>query len=202
MKINLDENLIFRKPTMIIFFKDFNDFVDGETKINPEDDSNISIAVVIKKCKAITRFFNSSPKSLNLLKEEFQKRNQKYHALMQSTPTRWNSVLDMLVNLYDALDCVNVVLLKIDHNVTLLTKREMDILPDVIAVLTPFKTATTSLSGEKYATVSTIIPAVGILLDKITYSVQVQTEAGKEFRILVENLIRQKLMIYETRMYV
>lgn len=82
----------------------------------------------------------------------------------------------------------------------MLYDEDLEIIDDMLQCLRPFADITTEFSGEKYTTMSLVIPNVNILLSELrTMDTEMKTEAG---RMLLEGLIErteERLLKYETR---
>lgn len=101
----------------------------------------------------------------------------------------------------EANDCINVVLGKVKHakDVVGLNSGEYEVLYDLVTCLSDFDTATIGLSGQKYVTVSLIIPTVKSLINDLEESLnKCKTSTGKIFGEDLLNFCRRKLMIYES----
>ncbi|CAH1100846.1 unnamed protein product [Psylliodes chrysocephalus] len=117
-----------------------------------------SIEDLIEKVKNIVSFFKRS----NLAKERldsFQKQNNKSpKKLIQSVPTRWNSVFYMLERILELKEEVRASLAVLGHeNLHLLTNNDFEDLSQLVNILKPLESATKLMSGEKYVTLSSVI---------------------------------------------
>ncbi|XP_041675595.1 uncharacterized protein LOC108105577 isoform X4 [Drosophila eugracilis] len=62
---------------------------------------------------------------------------------------------------------VNDILLNVCNELTMLNGNELQLLNDIIPLLSPIEEATKIVSGDSYCTASTIIPMVNILKEKL-----------------------------------
>ena len=172
---------------------------------------SISVPVVVKKVKRIVQYFNQSPKNVNVLRKELKKRKKPYRSLVQDCNTRWNSTFYLLKRFQDAVDCINVVLSKIKHDLPVLSAEEYALIPHVIEMLSLFESFTTDLSGETYVTISMIIPYVNTLYDELWKIKRALSEKFKEqhtsayqsevisfLNSLIES-VEKKLFLYEEK---
>lgn len=120
--------------------------------------------------------------------------------LIQSVYTRWNSSYDMLERFYAARDCINVILMRTENDIPLLTPAEIEIIPEILKLLKPFVVATEQMSGDKYETVSLIIPFTKEILTTLAAEKPLHlTNPGKTLRNHLISLAEAKLLPYETR---
>lgn len=90
--------------------------------------------------------------------------------LIQDVVTRWNSPVEMLSRFVSLHASVNFTQIEHEHKAP--------------RVLTPFKDATNDLSGETYATMSSVIPQIFIIREKLNKC----TPATKPAILLLKNL--------------
>lgn len=117
-----------------------------------------SINHLIEKIKLIVAFFKRS----NLAKEKldsFQKQNEKTpKKLIQSVPTRWNSIFYMLSRFLELKEEIRATLAVLgQEHIQQLTNNEFDLIDGLIKILAPLESATKTMSGEKYVTLSSVI---------------------------------------------
>jgi len=97
---------------------------------NDEVPVRTSAMSLIKQCKKITRFFNTSTKAMAQLRKELEKRpNCNIQNVIQEVSTRWNSTFLMLERISAIIDEINIVLLRVKHNVEFLNRDEIAALP-------------------------------------------------------------------------
>ncbi|KMQ90940.1 zinc finger bed domain-containing protein 1-like protein [Lasius niger] len=175
-------------------------FESDESENLVADHNEVSVYIILKKCKRITTFFHSSPKKSAELKKELNLRQMEITTLVQSVYTRWNSSYEMLQRIYKTLDCINIILLKSKNNIPLLNHEETECIPDILACLKIFSVMTEKLSGESYATISLLIPCTKQILIKLgNLESTIKTQAGQKFRKLLIKLSEDRLLQYETR---
>ncbi|XP_072400709.1 zinc finger BED domain-containing protein 4-like [Diabrotica undecimpunctata] len=116
------------------------------------------IESLIEKVKLVVSLFKRS----NLAKEKldwYQKQNGKDpKKLIQAVPTRWNSVyymLERIVNLKEEVRASIAVLG--NENVPCITNTDFEEINQLIKILGPLESATRTMSGEKYVTLSSVI---------------------------------------------
>lgn len=87
----------------------------------------------------------------------------KIRKLILDVATWWNSTFYMAERFIQMASMVNEILLNDVNGPEMLTSREMVELKDLQPLLRPFEYVTKKISGEKYTTLSKIIPTVNIL---------------------------------------
>lgn len=89
-----------------------------------------------------------------------------YHQLFGDVPTRWGSKAAMLERFLEQEECIRRVLVN-DRKASHLLPgwQQIDVMKSVHQALKPLSEFTNILSGEKYATVSSILPLLSILND-------------------------------------
>lgn len=154
----------------------------------------------MKKGKQIAAFFHRSSKASSLLEKECKARGVQYYRLVQCVVTRWNSLYFMMNRIRKCHKSINFVLVSLKSALDMLYDEDLEIIDDMLQCLRPFADITTEFSGEKYTTMSLVIPNVNILLSELrTMDTEMKTEAG---RMLLEGLIErteERLLKYETR---
>ena len=165
---------------------------------NLEDD--VSVYTMLKKCKRIVDFFHRSPLQNKNLMPELRQRNQPETKLIQYCYTRWNSSYLMLESINKSADAITIVSIKSGAKVPHLKSTERQAIPEILIVIKPFVDATEKLSGDKYSTMSLIIPCTKLILlelDDVLPKIM-SVEVIKFHSKLIE-LTKERLLIYETR---
>lgn len=153
---------------------------------------NHDVVTLIETVKRIVSHFKRSTQSTEKL-IEYQVRNNepnnKPKKLIQDVSTRWNSTYFMLKRFVLLQEPIKATLALIDKDLPVLTPVQWKMLCELILVLKPFYTVTKTVSGEKYATGSLVIPLTNSLftvcgkLKERNFSPQVKevvTELNKE----------------------
>lgn len=78
--------------------------------------------------------------------------------LILDVPTRWNSVFYMLQRFLNLFNYIATILLDLLEAPEMITNRQRDELQEIISLLRPMEAMTTQLSGDKYSTLSCVIP--------------------------------------------
>lgn len=149
------------------------------------------------KCGCIVSHFKYSTKaSYNLLKMQEQLKLDTLK-LKQDVRTRWNSTFYMLERLLQVKISLSATLPLLDSPPTNLDSNEWLLTEDVVALLRPFENVTAILSGEKYPTLSLVIPFV-LRLRRAIDSKTPELELGKCLKRSLSSIIEKRLGVYET----
>ena len=108
--------------------------------------------------RKIVGHFKHSVQSKGKLDKMQKEMNKPEHTLIQDVRTRWNSTHDMAERLVEQRWVIHRVLDECDRSELDLEPGQWKILEAVMEILSPFKSATERLSGEKYPTLSLVYP--------------------------------------------
>lgn len=117
--------------------------------------------------------------------------------LKHDVRTRWNSIFYMLERLLEVKISLSATLPQLDSSSPNLDSNEWTIIEAVVALLRPFENVTVILSGEKYLSLSSVIPLVFGLRNAIQNKTPV-TELGKNLKRSLSAVIEKRLAVYET----
>ncbi|CAG9833257.1 unnamed protein product [Diabrotica balteata] len=126
--------------------------------VNDALKNNTEFQCILNKCKKIVGHFNHSALSCNKLKSVQQQMGFPVLKVKQDVTTRWNSTLLMLERLVTIKDALSITMTKIDKAPEFLDASEWGVIEESLKLLKPLEIMTTALSGEKYPTLSTVIP--------------------------------------------
>ena len=106
----------------------------------------------------------------------------------------------MLENINEVLDAITIVLIKSGSKASLLNSIERQIIPETLMVLKPFIDATEKLSGDKYPTMSLIIPCTKLIFSELEDILpKITSEEVLKFHTKLTELTQERLLPYETR---
>ncbi|CAB3240809.1 unnamed protein product [Arctia plantaginis] len=123
--------------------------------------------VTLKKVKEIVTYFSSSCKAKEKLLEyqaKVQGSSQPL-VLINSVPTRWNSIYFMIERFVNLQDSIRATTPNVDVDLPILLIEEWTALRQLCKVLKPFEEATKELSVEKYVSASKAIAVINGLKD-------------------------------------
>lgn len=113
---------------------------------------------ILKKCRAIVGHYKHSAKATASLEDCQRQLELPALKLIQDVETRWNSEHDMLSRLLQLKAAVCLELATSDTTIASLTPQEWRTVEGLVKALAPVASATKDLSGQKYATLSAVIP--------------------------------------------
>ena len=124
-----------------------------------------SVKKALGQCQRCVEHFNSSTKATYKLQEKQQLLKIPQHALIQDCITRWGSTLHMLQRLQEQQVAIIATLMESKNTHLMPEGSEWNIIDELVNILTLFNLATETLSGEKYPTISMIVPLLYKLLN-------------------------------------
>lgn len=158
---------------------------------------NDLLTQLLKKCRAIVGHFKHSVVATEKLKNMQKQMGLSELKVKQDVPTRWNSSLIMLERLLAIKEPLSAVITSLPKAPEFLSAAEWDILVDCVRILKPVEKLTVVLSGEKYPTMSLIIP----LIKGLQYSIKSRkplTACGKNLQEHILEVISRRLGILES----
>lgn len=157
---------------------------------------NKQLAIILQKCKNIVSHFKHSALSAEKLANMQTQMNTPQLKIKQDVATRWNSTYTMLQRLIEIKAPITAVMSSLPKAPQMLCADEWLAIEDCLPVLKPFDLMTKSLSGEKYVTLSTIIPLVRGLQYSLN-QVTCQSDIGKKLKTDLSGIISRRLSGYE-----
>ena len=124
-----------------------------------------SVKKALGRCRKCVEHFNRSTKATYKLREKQQLLKIPQHAVIQDCITHWGSTLHMLQRLQEQQAAIAATLMESKDTHLMPEGSEWKIIDELVNVLTPFNLATETLSGEKYPTISMIVPLLHKLLN-------------------------------------
>ncbi|XP_050054962.1 zinc finger BED domain-containing protein 4-like [Aphis gossypii] len=114
----------------------------------------------------------------------------------QDVPTRWNSSLIMIERLVNIKAPLSAAMSTLPQAPNYLNASEWEIILDCTHILKPFEIMTAELSGEKYPTLSVVIPLIRGL-QHILKNLKTKTDIGDVFRNMLMDIVSRRLGILE-----
>lgn len=157
---------------------------------------NDEFSVILQKCRHIVGHFKHSALAVEKLSKMQQQINTPQLKVKQDIATRWNSTYIMLHRLIDIKVPIAAVMSSLPGAPQMLSADEWLAIEDCVPVLKPFDLMTTVLSGEKYVTLSSIIPLVRGLQYSVN-KVNCVTDIGNKLKSDLLTIITRRLGSYE-----
>lgn len=154
------------------------------------------IQKLLGKCKSIVGHFKRSTVASDELTKMQRQMNLPLLKVKQEVPTRWNSCLYMMERLVEVRNPLSAAMSNLSATLSPLLSDEWAILKDCISVLKPIEALTTELSGEKYITISTIIPLIRGLQHAINNRTPMTT-LGKKLQEDLQDVISRRFASIE-----
>jgi len=122
--------------------------------------NNNELSQVIQTCKTIVGHFKHSTSATEKLKMYQNQMGLPQLKVKQDVSTRWNSKLILMERLLQIKAPLSAAITSLPRAPNGLTALEWELIEDCIPLLKPFESMTTELSGEKYPTLSMVIPLI------------------------------------------
>ncbi|XP_015786600.1 zinc finger BED domain-containing protein 1-like [Tetranychus urticae] len=148
------------------------------------------------KVKNIVTFFKQSNLANNMLREEQIKDSVEPLKLKQDCCTRWNSTFFMLERYLFLRNYVSIALRKLNREDLDINYDEIEILNDMVKCLNHFYKMTNDIMGEKYITISRVIPlvtGVNFVLEKT----HCKTERGLKLKAALQDNLEKRFGMVE-----
>lgn len=137
----------------------------------------IDVKNIVDKVKSIVTHFKQSVVAADKLRKAQNEEN--VLKLVQSVPTRWNSVFYMLERFLKLSCHVAPILLQNSKYPPMIDGMELETIKEVLEILKPIEEVSREICGEKYLTSSKVIPIVNCLTKKMQ-KLDPSTEGAKE----------------------
>ncbi|KAJ8877603.1 hypothetical protein PR048_022058 [Dryococelus australis] len=122
--------------------------------------NDTDLAPILKKFLALVSHFKSSSTAAEKLRNMQRQMGEMELKLKQDVSTRWNSRLLMLERLLVVKELLSAAIYSLPHAPESLDGCECKIIAECIPLLKPIEIMTAALSGEKYLTISMVVPLV------------------------------------------
>ncbi|KAH7946188.1 hypothetical protein HPB49_021227 [Dermacentor silvarum] len=126
--------------------------------IKDANEETAGVPAILKKCRAIVGHYKHSAQAAARLQDCHRRMELSVLELIQDVETRWNSEHDMLSRLVQLKEAVCLELATSERTVPNLTPQEWKAVAGLVKALEPIASATKDLSGQKYATLSSVVP--------------------------------------------
>lgn len=157
---------------------------------------NERLSAILKKCRALVGHFKHSVVASDKLKLVQEQMNMPLLKIKQDVSTRWNSCYIMLERLLAIKDALSVVVSNIPKCPEYLDAEEWAIISGCVQVLKPAYHLTTILCGEKYPTISIIVPLIRGFQHAMA-RLPVESDAGERLKTSLQDIVTRRLGILE-----
>ncbi|KAG5892245.1 hypothetical protein JTB14_014615 [Gonioctena quinquepunctata] len=154
---------------------------------------------LLKECKNIASHFRSSSLSSETLRKIQRENGKPELKLIQEVSTRWNSTYAMIKRLIEIRTELILAINLCPKAPHPLLAEEYSILEEIVCLLEPFEIATKEISGDKYVTISLIIPLIRGIMDRLDKIDNITTSEGASFLEKLKDSVRLRLKPYENR---
>lgn len=158
---------------------------------------NVSFKETVKKSKNIVTHFKSSNLAADKLRELQTQMNLPQLRVKQDVSTRWNSTLIMINRLLEVREPLSAAMSHLPKAPDALDASEWHVLSDCTQVLQPLETMTEEMSGEKYPTMSMVIPLLRSLEHAIK-NTATETAVGFALKNKLLEVISRRFSGWET----
>lgn len=166
--------------------------------INEAINDNSDINQILKKCRTIVGHFKHNSNATEKLKDFQLQMNLSPLKVKQDVPTRWNSSLIMMERLVNIKAPLSATMSTLPQAPNYLNESEWEIILDSTHILKPFQIMTAELlSGEKYPTLSVVIPLIRGLQHNLR-NLKTKTDIGDVFRNMLMGIVSRRLGILES----
>jgi len=145
--------------------------------------SSEELKLVINNIKNIVTYFKQSVTAADQLRNAQPK--DKQLKLIQSVPTRWNSTFYMLERFIFLSEYIVPVLIRNLNAPDMISRTQMNILKEILQILSPLEKVSKEICGEKYLTASKIIPIINCLRKQLENLIPSSEEASAKKNIAI-----------------
>ncbi|XP_053201561.1 E3 SUMO-protein ligase ZBED1-like [Panonychus citri] len=139
-------------------------------------EATTDVIAVLEKVKGIVDVLIREQAASDELARVFEHEGKNYVKLVQCVDTRFTSIYKMVERFIACYDFVSLALTQ-SYGGGMVTSQEKDILMDILAVLKPLQLVADELCGEKYPTLSKVIP-ITLCLKRALENVSPITDSG------------------------
>lgn len=122
---------------------------------------------MICKIRNIVKFIKRSVNCSDELRKLQEKDGNNVKKLILDVVTRWNSLYYMCKRFLELKQIINQIVLKHINVPPMLNAQEIENVKEVVNILEILEKVTTEISGQKYATMSLVIPITSCINDNL-----------------------------------
>ncbi|XP_075985191.1 zinc finger BED domain-containing protein 4-like [Anticarsia gemmatalis] len=159
-----------------------------------------NVKELIDKCSSIVSHFKRSTLASDKLKSIQRDIKKPEMKLIKYIEIRWNSAYFMLKRIMAVKEELTLAISQLSNAPSNLSADEYIFLGELVKLLDPFDTCTAAVSGDKYVTISLIIPLIkGLCLKMVEFETDNFTEAAHIVIQHMKTAINDKLKPFESR---
>ena len=163
-----------------------------------KNDNRVTRALGIA-CSIVSAFSTSWKRRRDLIKVQIEKKLPQ-HMLIADCPTRWGSMAKMISRLLEQEEAIRAVLgLNRDTSHLLPTWQDIHVWESLAAALSPLEDLTDFLSGDTHATVSSVIPVLYNLANKILKEKENDSTLTKNIKLRIIDYMEEKYTNSKTK---
>ncbi|XP_071056886.1 E3 SUMO-protein ligase ZBED1-like [Onthophagus taurus] len=152
---------------------------------------------LLEKCKNIVGHFKRSTVASGELAKMHDQMKLPLLKVKQDVSTRWNSCLAMMQRLEELKVPLSAAMSNLPGSPSLLSSEDWALIKDCICILKPIEAMTSELSGEKYITLSIIIPLIRGVQHAVE-NAQPITSTGKILQTNFHDILLRRLGYVES----
>ncbi|XP_071051249.1 E3 SUMO-protein ligase ZBED1-like [Onthophagus taurus] len=152
---------------------------------------------LLEKCKNIVGHFKRSTVASGELAKMQDQMKLPLLKVKQDVSTRWNSCLTMMQRLEELKVPLSAAMSNLPGSPSLLSSEDWALIKDCICILKPIEAMTSELSGEKYITLSIIIPLIRGVQHAVE-NAQPITSTGKVLQTNFHDILLRRLGYVES----
>lgn len=159
------------------------------------------VKAIIEKCSSIVTHFKKSTVASDKLKSIQRELNKSELKLVKHIEVRWNSAYHMIQRIIQVRDELTLAINQLPNAPPNLTAEEYSFLSELETLLEPFESCTVAISGEKYVTISLIIPLLkGLCLRFVEFENTPHfSESARNVISIMKTSFNNKLRSFENR---
>lgn len=160
--------------------------------VNDAINQNEDLSKLLAKCRSLVTHFKQSSVAAYKLKEKETELNLPELKLKQDVATRWNSTFYMMARMVELKQPLTLALADLERAPENLSGTDWASMVDCLPSLKPFLEMTEFLSGQKYVTMSVIVPLIRGLQHALCNIIP-STDIGRRLRNSLMEMVSRRL---------
>ncbi|KAL4122187.1 hypothetical protein QTP88_014561 [Uroleucon formosanum] len=151
---------------------------------------------LISKVRNIVKFIKRSVNCSDELRKLQEKDGDNVKKCILDVVTRWNSVYYMCKRFLELKEVVNQIVLKHINAPPMLNGQEIENIKQAVKILEILEKVTSEISGQKYATMSLVIPIISCINDNLSTMLPT-SRIGVEFKNAITDEMKKRFEFIE-----